>query len=151
MTKTGILLTGAFAAFTFTAGSAFAENRQYPPGPMVQLYSASAADSSGLNGPSFQGDREMSGHLLQLAQHSMDSSPMVVAPGGSVPQTGGQRGVSTPNSLPGASTPSRGVPPAADVMVVAPTEDELMPRNSSEQGVETHNSMPMPKSSSAPR
>lgn len=151
MTKTGILLTGAFAAFTFTAGSAFAENRQYPSDPTGQLYSASAVDSSGPNGPSTPQKRDVSGHLLLLAQQSTDSSPMVVAPGGSVPQTGAQRGVSTPNSLPGASTPSRETPRAADVMVVAPTESEVMPRNSAEQGVETHNSMPMPKSSPAPR
>lgn len=150
MTKTGILLTGAFAAFTWTAGSAFAENRQYPSSPTGQLYSASAVDISGPNGPSIPGKRDVSGHLL-LAQQSTGNSPMVVAPGGAVSQTGSQRGVNTPNSLPWASTPSRGAPPAADVMVVAPNESEVMPRNSAEQGVETHNSMPMPGSSPAPR
>lgn len=55
MIKTGILFAGAFAAFTLTAGSAYAESTQHRSDPARQSYPVSLVDSSGPDAPSGTG------------------------------------------------------------------------------------------------
>lgn len=81
-----------------------------------------------------------------LVQQRGDSSPMVVSPGGNVPQTGSQQGVDTPNAAPRTGTQSRS-PSNSERMVVAPSGPKaMMPTTGSEGEPESHNSMPMPRS-----
>ncbi len=96
------------------------------------------------------GNWQASGRLLLLAQQSPGATPMTVAPSTEVPQEGSEQGVNPPDSLPRSSTPPSRVGQSAppDVMVVSPRG--LVPQGS-QQGIETHNSMPMPMSSSTPR
>lgn len=68
--------------------------------------------------------------------HHPGGPPTLTAPTGLVPQTGSQRGVNTPNSLPGKTQPVGEAQPHADVL----SPRGVLPRTGAEQGPQTPNS-----------